>query len=238
MGGGCRFPVREDLACIVLKPVTFYLFGMYARYWRYATVQDLVAVTLATSVASMLMVLIVPVGRSLHLFEWFPRSVLVIDWLLALICVGGIRMSARVIGESMSKAQKPRGSGQQKRVLVVGAGEAGTMVLREALRNPQLGLEIVGFLDDESFELGKRIHGTRVLGRVERLEDVAQSHRVDEVVIAMPTAPGRVVRALAESCRKAGIASQTLRIFFAATRSSIARIALRAPTTSPAAQSL
>jgi FlaA1/EpsC-like NDP-sugar epimerase len=198
------------LAAIFLKPVTFYFLGMYRRYWRYSTVQDLLAVTFASSATSALMVGFVAVAQFLHLFEWFARSVLVIDGLITLICAGGIRMSVRVIGESVSKAQKPRGIGRAKRILIAGAGEAGTTVLREAHRNPQLGLEIVGFLDDDPVKHGKRIYGSPVLGALNQLARVVEANDVNEVVIAMPTARGHVVRALAETSRQAGIASRIL----------------------------
>ncbi len=182
------------LGVLILKPIVFYLFGMYGRYWRYASAQDLLAVTLAVSTASVAAAVYVGIGRYFQLIPDFSRQVIPIDWLLTLAMTGGLRMSIRVIGDVRQKARKGNGEGEQKRVLVVGAGEAGTLVVREMQKNPQLNLDPVGFLDDAATKQHKRIHGVRVLGRVERLTAVAEDERVDEVIIAMPSAPGTVVR--------------------------------------------
>ena len=86
----------------------------------------------------------------------------------------------------------------------------GALVLREMHRNPQLGLQPVGFLDDATAKLGKRIHGTRVLGPLRDLPAVVADHRVDEIVIAMPTAPGAVVRRVVDAAREAGVPARAL----------------------------
>ena len=195
---------------LILKPVVFYLFGMYGRYWRYASAQDLIAVTLAVSAASVVVAMYVGLGRTVGIVGEFSRQAIPIDWLLTLVLTGGLRMSIRVIGDAHQKAQKGSGNGGQKRVLIVGAGEAGTLVVREMQQNPQLNLQPVGFLDDAEHKHGKWIRGVRVLGGLDSLASVLKVEAVDEVLVAMPTAPGRVVRAVSESCRQAGITSRTL----------------------------
>jgi FlaA1/EpsC-like NDP-sugar epimerase len=97
-----------------------------------------------------------------------------------------------------------------RRVIVVGAREAGVLVARESQKNPQLGIDIVGFVDDDKAKLGKSIAGIRVLGALRALSDVVQSYRIEEVVIAMPAAPGGVIRVMAETCRQLGVASKTV----------------------------
>jgi FlaA1/EpsC-like NDP-sugar epimerase len=84
------------------------------------------------------------------------------------------------------------------------------MVVRELERNPQLGLVPVGFLDDDAAKIGKKIHQLRVLGRLDQLPDVVAAHEVDEVVIAMPTAPGATVREVVEAARSAGVTAKAL----------------------------
>lgn len=195
---------------LILKPAVFYVFGMYKRYWRYATAQDLLAVTLAVSTASVGAALYVGVGRSLGLVGDFSRPIVLIDWLLTLVLAGGLRMSVRVVGDAQQKAQKGGVRGRQKRVLVAGAGEAGTLVVREMQKNPQLNLQPIGFLDDAASKQGKWIYDVRVLGGLDSLASILQNHDVDEVVIAMPAAPGTVVRSLADRCRNAGTPSRTV----------------------------
>src|SRR2546422_597548 len=92
------------IAALLIKPVILYIFGMYARYWRYATADDLLAITLAVSAASVVTAVYVGVGRAFGAVGDFSRPVLLIDWLLSLALIGGLRMSVRVIGEAHQKA--------------------------------------------------------------------------------------------------------------------------------------
>jgi FlaA1/EpsC-like NDP-sugar epimerase len=145
----------------------------------------------------------------LHLVEGFSRSILLIDGLLALFTLGGLRLSIRVIAEARLRGGPPGGT-TLRRVLVVGAGQAGTMVVREIRRNPQLRMAPVGFLDDDPAKHGKRVIGVPVLGDTNALARVLGSYRVDEVIIAMPTAPGTSLRRIADDAREAGVTSRTM----------------------------
>jgi FlaA1/EpsC-like NDP-sugar epimerase len=196
------------IAALLIKPVILYAFGMYSRFWRYATADDLIAVTLAVSGCSVCMALYVGFGRALDLVGSFSRSVLLIDWLLSLALIGGLRMSIRVLGEAHQKAQRISPPDRAKRVIVVGAGEAGAMVVRELQRNPQLGIVPVGFLDDAPSKQGKWISNVQVLGRMEDLIHRVAAHQIDQVIIAMPAAGGAIVRTVADMCRQAGIESR------------------------------
>ncbi len=198
------------IAALLIKPTVLYMFGMYGRYWRYATATDLVAVTIASIAASVAMAVYVGLGTAFHTTGDFSRAVLPIDWLLTLALIGGMRMSVRIIGEAQQKAQRAATAGTLKRVLVIGAGEAGAMVVRELQRNPQLGIMPVGFLDDAPAKLGKWIGGVRVLGTIDTLVAVARERRADQVIIALPAAGGTVVRRVAALCRAARIESRTV----------------------------
>jgi FlaA1/EpsC-like NDP-sugar epimerase len=197
-------------AALAIKPVVFFLMGMYRRYWRYASVQELMLVTLAVSASSAVMSLAVLLAFLLN-FSWgFSRVVLFNDWLLTLVAVGGFRLAIRLVNDSSVPKRRAGGGRTARRVLIVGAGAAGTMVAREMRRNPQLGMEPVGFLDDDDRKVGKNVAGLTVLGKTESLPQVAAASRVENVIIAMPTARGRVVRAILEMCTAAGIESQTM----------------------------
>ncbi|HUE85668.1 MAG TPA: hypothetical protein VMO26_06285, partial [Vicinamibacterales bacterium] len=177
-----EFPIF--LACaLVVKPVTFFLFGLYRRYWRYASLWDLIAVVLASSAAALV---IAAVMVGLLLFEVIaelPRTVVPIDWLLTTTLIGGVRMSVRVLAETQKPGMNGSDSGD-KRVLVVGAGNAGVMVVREMQRNPHLGMVPVGFLDDDPVKQGKTILGVKVLGRLEAVAKCAVAAGAEEVIIA------------------------------------------------------
>ena len=195
-------------AALVVKPVVFLALGMYSQLWRYASVRDLLAVLIAVSVSSVAMSALVAAGvLSGTIFE-FSRAVLVIDWLLTLCGTGGLRMAVRLAAENRSRPRSDAVSSAAKRVLVVGAGDAGAMVVREIRRNPQLGMETVAFIDDDSSKLGKHVQGVPVIGRTESLTEAIERFHIAEVIIAMPKATGRVVRTVAEACRQSGTPSR------------------------------
>lgn len=200
---------RLTLLCAPLvKLPLYYVFGLYRRYWRHVGLQDMLPVIVAVSAASVTLAALVVAGLGFGAFESYPRSVLAIDWVLSLLAVAGVRISVRVLAEARAKAGAT--PALQRRVLIAGAGEAGAMVAREIQRNPQIGLEPVGFLDDAAAKLGKQIHGLRVLGRLDQLDEFVEDRHVDEVIIAMPTAPGSVVRGLADAARRAGVPARAL----------------------------
>ncbi len=196
-------------AALVLKPLVFFPFGMYSRYWRYGTAHDLVAISLAVSTASVALAVYEGIGRTMGLLPNLSRPVLFIDWLLTLALAGGLRMSVRVIGDARQEGHR-RSASAIKRVLVVGAGDAGTLVVRELRRNPQLGMEAVAFLDDAPAKWRKQILGVPVRGPIATLASVVTRDTIDEVIIAMPTAAGAVIRQAAEACRRAGVHAQTV----------------------------
>jgi FlaA1/EpsC-like NDP-sugar epimerase len=199
------------VAGLVVKPIVYYAFGLYRRYWRYAGLPDLLVIFLAVSASAALVAIVIAVGIMGGVVPFFPRSILAIDWLLTLACVGGVRLSIRLLSESFG-ARHGTAGGQQptKRVLIAGAGDAGAMVVREIRRNPQLAMRPIGFLDDQRAKQGKRIYEVPVLGTLADLESMVETHHIDQVVVAMPTAGGTVVRALLDACRRAGVEARAL----------------------------
>ena len=200
------------IAALIVKPLVLLAFGIYARYWRYASIPDMVSLGLAISTSSVAMGIVVGLGRLAGVSRWFPRSVIFIDWLLALVLIGLIRLSIRAIADQTARSRAGSGTGiypkPSKRVLIVGAGMAGSMVVQELRRNPHLGMAPVGYLDDDSGKIGKLIHGVPVVSDTSALGGVVRSQRIDEVVIAMPRAPGTAVRKVLEYCRLEGVASR------------------------------
>ena len=196
------------VAAVVIKPPIFLIVGMYRRYWRHMSIHDLAVVFWAVTISSMAMGLFVLWGLVPY-DQSFSRIVLFNDWLITLAMVGGLRLTVRILGDArQGRGRGPGGS--ERRVLIAGAGSAGTMVLREMRRNPQLGMVPTGFLDDDPAKIGKYLNGLRVLGTMADLADLAGAHRIDHVVIAMPVASGSVVRRILDRCRELGLTSQTM----------------------------
>lgn len=196
-------------AAVLLKPPIFFAFGMYSRYWRYATIEDALIVALSVGASTLALAVFFATATVFGVVQGFSRSILLIDALLTLVTIGGLRLSIRVVAEARLRGGPPR-EGAVRRVLVVGGGQAGTMVVREIRRNPQLRMSVVGFLDDDSAKLGKRVIGVPVLGDTSALGRVLASDHIDEVIIAMPTAPGTALRRIADEAREAGVASRTM----------------------------
>ncbi len=196
------------VAAFIVKPLVYYRFGLYRRLWAYASIRELKLIAIAVSAASIILTLIV-LTISFFKRDWeFSRGVLVIDWLLSLLAVGGLRFSYRIISENQLTARQSQN--RLRRVLIAGAGDAGALVVREMQRNPQANLSPVGFVDDDPAKQKQEIHGTPVIGKLDDLGRMIDLKKVDEVIIAIPSAPGQVVRKVAEICRKKNIPSRTM----------------------------
>lgn len=200
------------LVAMIIKPLVYYFFGIYRRLWRYASTRELVLIFSAVTTASMLVSGIMIGLFAAGAFFGFPRSALVIDWLLSLALVGGLRFIFRLVAESSSTAANgaPRLSRRKKWTLVVGAGDAGAMVVKELQKNPQLNMKPIGFLDDDSAKLDSKIHGVPVLATLDEIDYILNTRHVDEVIIAIPSASGEVLRKVAEKCRQRGVPFRTM----------------------------
>ncbi len=195
---------------MVIKPLVYYYFGLYRRVWLYASMQELKLIAAAVTTASILLSIGIISLFNMGAFIGFPRSVLIIDWLLSILVVGGLRFTLRLLAENRTLSSLAGNSTRAKRVLIVGAGDAGALVVREMQKNPQVNLNPVGFLDDNPNKQRQSIYGVPVDGPLTDLERVLNNRRVDEVVIAIPSAPGRVVRLVADVCRLKGIPFRTM----------------------------
>jgi FlaA1/EpsC-like NDP-sugar epimerase len=193
---------------LAVKIPIYFFFGLYRRLWIYASTGELRLITTAATTASVVtsgaMAVLIVTGNVL---PGMPRSALGIDWLLSLVLIGGFRFALRIVGEqSMAK----RTNGKGKRALVIGAGDAGAMVVRELQKSPQLNMTPIGFLDDDSAKQRHNIYGVTVIGKVDDLPTMIDLHKVDIVIIAIPSAPGHLVRMVNDVCRIKGIPSRTV----------------------------
>ena len=195
---------------LLVKPVVYHVFGLYRRYWVYASIREMLTVVLATATASAIVTVCIMVTILLGGLRGFPRSVLAIDFLLSVISVGGLRLSVRLLAESGQISQKADGLAGKRRVVIVGAGDAGVLVVREMQRNPQLHILPVAFVDDDPQKQKASIHGVRVAGTLRDLASVVDRSFAQEVVIAIPSAPGDVLRQVTTICLQRGIPYRTM----------------------------
>ena len=193
---------------LAIKIPVYYFFGLYRRLWIYASTGELQLITAAVTTASVLtsgvMAILIVTG---NVYPGMPRSALGIDWLLSLVLIGGSRFALRILAE---QSMASRVSGMGKRVLIVGAGDAGALVVRELQKASQLNLIPIGFLDDDPAKQKHSIYGVKVIGMVADLATAIDLQHVAEVIIAIPSAPGRLVRMVNDVCRLKGIVSRTM----------------------------
>jgi FlaA1/EpsC-like NDP-sugar epimerase len=193
---------------LIIKPLVYYLYGLYRRVWAYASIRELKLIAIAVTTASIIVSIIVSLISTLMVEKDFSRLVLVIDWLLSLLAVGGLRFSYRLLAESQLTSKQSES--RLRRVLIAGAGDAGALVVREMQRNPQANLTPVGFVDDDPAKQKQEIHGIPVIGKLDELGRLIDLKHVDEVIIAIPSAPGQVVRKVTDICRTKSIPSRTM----------------------------
>lgn len=187
---------------IVVKLLVFWLFGMYRKIWKYASLREFVTIVEAIALSSAIMVFV------FYIFEtpYFPRSILVIDFLMTLILIVGSRFSPRLFNEIKFGSIYAR----KKRALIVGAGDAGEMIVREMMRQKNSEYEPVAFLDDDITKLGNQIHGKKVVGKTSEVRKFIKKLSIDEVIIAMPSADGKVRRQITFEAREEGVKCRTL----------------------------
>ena len=190
------------------KVAVFAAFGLYQKWWRYVSGRDFLTIVRAVAVASALLVVlftvIQPFGPDL------PRSVAVMDFILTLFLIAGARLAVRLIVERPAHGHRL----PKHEVLVIGAGSGGQMVVRELQLNPNLGATAIGFVDDDARKRGMRMLGLKVLGRTDEIEKILDETEPDEVVIAIPSAPGTLRGKVVAACREREIRVRTLPTVF------------------------
>ena len=177
--------------------------------WRHVGLREALRIGAAAAAAAAVLT---AVRLVLPLFDLkavlTPLGVIGIDAVLVVFLVGGIRVLRRVMGERRETAIR-RATGRvskAKRVILLGAGQAGAMVAREIATRPDLGLKPVGFLDDDPRKQGVLIHGLGVLGRTEDLPRLKDQLRLEQAIITIANAPGEEIRRIARTCETAGLA--------------------------------
>jgi FlaA1/EpsC-like NDP-sugar epimerase len=188
---------------VVVHLVMNFAFRLYGHMWRYASVEEARRVIGAAASAGAVIIVLGEVlggdGRVL------PLSVIVFGSFLSLLGFGAIRFQSRLFAfRRRTDAPEP------KRVLIVGAGDAGSMVLRDVVRNRALGLEPVGVVDDDPRKQGRSLHGVKVLGTRGDIPDLAAELVVDQVLFAIPSARGDVVRDVVACCEQADVVLKML----------------------------
>jgi FlaA1/EpsC-like NDP-sugar epimerase len=192
-----------------LKLVILYTLGMYRRLWRYASVSDLerlvTGAACCAALDALLGLFVLPV---LHLTpSRLSYAVVLLDACLGALALALPRLLARVLARRDRRSRRAEDS---RRAIVVGAGVAGGLIVRELVENPQLGMHPVAVLDDDPRKHRLRMHGVPVVGPLSALSDAAANLGATDVVVAIPSAPGRTIRGVVRQASDAGLTTRTV----------------------------
>jgi FlaA1/EpsC-like NDP-sugar epimerase len=195
---------------VVAKLALFAAFGLYSKLWRFVDQTDFESIVKAVVVSSFVLIaglFLLSLGASDP-----PRGVIALDFLLTLALVGGARFLVRAVVERPLKG--PLVQRASNEVLIVGAGNGGQQVALELRRNPELSSAVIGFVDDDPRKRGMLVAGHRVHGTTDDLPRILDDTKPDEVVIAIPSAPGMLRQKVVMACRKRDIPVRTLPTVF------------------------
>lgn len=217
----CAYAIRFDLTIpsiywptilkliiplLVIKLVVFRYMGLSTGWWRYVSISDALIIFKANLVASAAFIAYV---TFVHRLDHVPRSVLLLDGVFCFLFACGIRLLTRAYREDYLFFSK-RSERGKTRVLIIGAGNAGQSIVREMRQNPDLKMFAVGYLDDDPTKVGKSFQGVSILGGTDELTAMCASHRVDEVIIAIPSATKNVMKEIVALSQAAGVKFKTL----------------------------
>jgi FlaA1/EpsC-like NDP-sugar epimerase len=197
---------RTLFVVVVVDLVVFVAFGFYNRWWRYVSTRDMWALARGVTVASLVVLPAVYFWNPVPGFR-VPVGVMVVDWIILLGLVSGSRLLARTIVERPAPGSIVA---HGKEVVVVGAGDAGQLVIRELQRNRGLGATPIGIVDDDPRKRNLRVQGVRVLGTTQDLPRLLREHRPDELIIAIPSASGEQRQRIVEIARDEGVPVRTV----------------------------
>lgn len=195
--------INAAIIVTLFKVFLFYLFGLYKSLWIYASIDEMLQIALAVTAGGLFEFL-----YRLLLNISLPRSVYAVSWLITLVLIGGFRLSYRVT-RRVKNIMVYDNSGHI-RAMIIGAGEAGSMVIKEMKRNDNILYKPVVVIDDDSKKHRANIHGVPVVGGRARILETARDFDVNEIIIAMPSAPKQTLSEILNICKETNCKLKTL----------------------------
>jgi len=205
---------------LIIKFGSFYFFDLYRGMWRYTSISDLFNIIKAASASTLVVISLVLFSKTR--FIGVSRSVFVIDWCFTIFFISGFRVCIRLYFERLTEDQSlisalksfvkliGSKSSDNKRLIIIGAGDGGEKIYRELRDNVKLCYDVVAFLDDNTAKVGKKIHGIPVMGSTSELKAIADKVKADEALIAIPSATSSQMRNIVSQCKASGIDFKTI----------------------------
>lgn len=195
------FIVRMIVLAVIFTIPVFYFQKLYSFSWSYVSASELVSLFKATTISFVFLSIAIFISDYFPHFINFPRSTIFISYMLVFMFTSALRFSKRVY---VSRTEFARIKGQE-RTLIVGAGDAGEQILRNILSSKSNSYFPVGFVDDNPMKKGVKIHGLTVLGKILDIPKIVETHRVKQLIIALPSASSTVIKNAIEFGKAAGV---------------------------------
>lgn len=181
----------------------FYISNLYNKLWKYASIGELKSIVKSAAIINLLFM-----TYTYFLQINLPRSIPLINFMALVFTLGGVRFSLRILKDHYEQQSNKI---PENHVLIVGAGDAAEMIIREMNKHPELNKAIVGLIDDDPEKKNLEIHGIRVIGNRYDIPDIISEYRIDEVIIAIPSAPGSEIKEIYNlSSRKDRVSVKTV----------------------------
>ncbi len=198
------------LPVTVLRLMVFYGTGLYDWSFRYASLAEAIRLFASVTVGSLAIVTLTTF-LFMHRFRTdIGRTVLIIEYLFCLFLIGGFRFSFRITDKMKRRYRGASTAGFSKKLLIVGAGDTGEAVARAILNEKDSECRLVGFVDDDSYKQHARIHDVQVLGTTEEIAGIVKENGVDEIIIAIPSVPGKFIRDIVKKCERLEVKLKTV----------------------------
>lgn len=188
------------LPITVIRLLSNYFFGLYKRSWRYASIDEVLAIVGAVSVGTFFNVVLM-----LFWFSTLPsRALVLLGWMLNIALLGGSRFVWRILAHRFISTKPAQEKDVFRKVLIIGAGDGGVLVARELRNHYGKQVKLVGFIDDDPIKQEQKILGYPVLGRKGDIHSVVEQYEIDEIIISMPSVPRQVIREIVTIAQDTG----------------------------------
>ena len=196
---------------IPLKIAFFFISNVYLGMFRYTGISDMWRIFRASALSTLIIIFIILL---VNRFEGYSRAVFLLDGCLAFLFIGCFRLMIRIMFQNIKKGEKSSfhllNHHDGKPTIIIGAGNTGERILREISENPRLKYHVIGFVDDDIQKIKRRIHNVPVLSEIKELPIIVRKNKIEEILIAVPSASGEQMRHIVRICEESGVRYKTL----------------------------
>lgn len=190
-----KYLIDNFIIITVIKLIVFSYLRLYENFWKYASIEELAQILIAISISNISILFYLMITQ-----VYFPRSIYILIFILDILFIGGSRLNYRTLRKFRNKNFKTNEF--VKRVMIVGAGDAGARIIKELKNNVQLNYKPVIVIDDDKRKIGQRISGVPILGQRFDIVNTSKKKNIDEIIIAIPSASKNDIRDIVDECKK------------------------------------